>query len=54
MEQSVAGITRAGVNSNRIRSDQFNSNSIPELEGESELKDLEQDELNWNRNIIEL
>ena len=39
---------RAGVNSKRIGIDQFNSSSIPELEWELELKDFEQNELNWN------
>ena len=45
-------ITRAGISSRRIEIDQFNSNSIPELEQELELKDLEQHELNWNGKIL--
>ena len=40
--------TRAGVNSKRTGIDQFNPNSIPELERKLELKDLEQNELNLN------
>ena len=36
------------VNSKIIGIDQFNSNSILELELELEFKDLEQNELNWN------
>ena len=44
--------SRAGGNSERIGVDQFNSNSIPELKQELELKDLKQDELNWNWKIL--
>jgi len=39
---------RVGSNSKRVGIDQFNSISIMELERELELKDLEQNELNWN------
>ena len=41
-------LTRAGVNSETIGIDQFNSNSILELERELELKDFEKDEMNRN------
>ena len=43
---------RAGVKSKWVGIDQFNSNSIPELERELELKDLEQNDLNWNWKIL--
>ena len=38
----------AGVNSKRIGKEIFSSISIPHLEWELDLKDLEQNELNWN------
>ena len=50
--KAAAVSCRAGVNSKRIGIDQFNSSSIPELEWELELKDFEQNELNWNWKIL--
>ena len=44
----------AGVSSKRTGIDKFNSNSIPELEQEFEMKHLEQIELNWNLKILNL
>ena len=49
-DKNIRRVQGWGQYNQRIGIDQFNSNSIPELEHQLELKDLEQNEFNWNKN----